>query len=240
MRVGFFPATIMLGLMPPLISLVCSGSGSALPTVTLSGVEQNGSLAKVIRVVQPGVFDVQASDYVVRMRAWGVAFPRRDQPGYGEALSFTERKLVLKTPKFKIKREFDDKNLKVADVLLMDGAMSFAREAIAAGIGWHLEEESGRYGPFVIAQLKAKRSNLGVWGNNFNYQQVAQPFARPNPQLPNALNGGSGFVPSISFWVTSLGKIHRPGCSFYQRGKGILTRNPSGRDCRICGGRKAK
>ena len=115
----------MLVLMPPLIPLICLGSGSALSSISPSGAEQNGSLDKVIRVVHPGVFDVQASDYVVRMRAWGVAFPRRDQPGYGDALSFTERKLVLKTPKFKIKREFDDKNLKVADVLLMDGAMSF-------------------------------------------------------------------------------------------------------------------
>ena len=47
-------------------------------------------------------------------------------------------------------------------------------------------------------------------------------------------------VPSLSYWVTSLGKIHRPDCAFYQRGRGNLTMNPSGTDCRICGGRKSK
>ena len=217
------------------------GNAQTLISAGAVSPDGNGSLAsaKIIRVVQPGVFDVQTTDYVVRMRAWGVGFPKRDQPGYAEALSFTENRLVLTAPNFKIKREFDEKNLKVVDILLLGGKMNFSREAIGLGIGWHLEKETNRYGPFVLAQLKSKRMNAGVWANNFNYNQ-ADPLARPTPQLPNALRDRNTFVPGLSYWVSSLGKIHRPGCSFYERGKGVLTSKPSGRDCRICGGRKPK
>ena len=219
----------------------CYGDSSSLIWKESSSSDGNGSLdsAKIIRVIQPGVFDVQTADYVVRMRAWGVGFPKRDQPGYAEALSFSENRLVLTTPELRIKREFDEQNLKVVDILLLGGKMNFSREAIGAGVGWHLEKETNRYGPFVIAQLKAKRMNLGIWANNFNYGRN-DPFARPNPQLPNMVGNRDTFVPSLSYWVTSLGRIHRPGCSFYERGNGMLTSKPIGRDCRICGGRKPK
>jgi len=220
---------------------VCHGDTPALVSKGSSVSEDNGSLAsaKIIRVIQPGVFDVQTADYIVRMRAWGVSFPKRDQPGYAEALSFTENRLVLTTPELRIKKEFDAQNLKVVDILLLGGKMNFTREAIGAGAGWHVEKETERYGPFVIAQLKAKRMNLGIWANNFNYGKI-DPFARPNPQLPNMVGNRKPFVPSLSYWVTSLGRIHRPGCSFYERGKGVLTSTPVGRDCRICGGKKQK
>ena len=62
----------------------------------------------------------------------------------------------------------------------------------------------------------------------------------PSPKLPNLYDQRQGFIPSLSYWVTSFGKIHRPGCSFYERGRGILTSKPQGTDCRICGGRKPK
>ena len=220
---------------------LCHGDSSAPISKGSSAPEDNGSLAsaKIIRVIQPGVFDVQTADYVVRMRAWGVSFPKRDQPGYAEALSITENRLVLTTPELRIKREFDEQNLKVVDILLLGGKMNFSREAIGTGAGWHLEKETNRFGPFVIAQLKAKRMNLGIWANNFNYGRT-DPFARPNPQLPNMVGNRNTFVPSLSYWVTSLGRIHRPGCSFYERGNGVLTSKPIGRDCRICGGKKPK
>ncbi len=229
------------GLLVNICLSLCHGDCSALPSKGSVQSDANGTLtaATIIRVIQPGVFDVQTTDYVVRMRAWGVSFPKRDQPGYGEALSFTENRLVLTSPEFRIKREFDEQNLKVVDVLLFGGKMNFSREAIGTGVGWHHEKESNRYGPFVIAQLKAKRMNLGIWANNFNYGRT-DPFARPNPLLPNMIRDRNTFVPSLSYWVTSLGKIHRPGCSFYERGRGVLTSRPRGRDCGICGGRKPK
>ena len=46
---------------------------------------------EVIRVVQPGIFDLQTESMLVRIRAWGVAFPDRGQPGYDDAIGFTER-----------------------------------------------------------------------------------------------------------------------------------------------------
>jgi len=195
---------------------------------------------EIIRVIKPGIFDYQSSDFMVRMRTWGVEFPKRDQPGYNEALTFTEQRLLSTTPKIQIKQEFDNQNLKVVDVTLLNGQMNFSREAISLGIGWHLEKETNRYGPFLLSQLKAKRLNLGIWSNNFNYQQIQSSSNSPKPRLPGMFNNQQPYLPTLSFWVTTFGKIHRPGCSFYQRGRGTLTSKPQGRDCRICGGRKPK
>lgn len=206
------------------------------------GLDRNRTLIKkeIIRVIKPGVFDYQADSYLIRMRAWGVEFPQRGQPGFKEALSFTEQKLLSTESEIVVKQEFDLQNLKVVDVSLLKGSVNFSREAISLGFGWHSEKETNRYGPFVLAQLKAKRSNLGIWANNFNYKQIQNPSSLPSPALPGMMNKMKGYIPSLSFWETSFGKIHRPGCSFYQRGRGKLTSKPQGVDCRICGGRKAK
>ena len=213
-----------------------------LSGISISQSDGNKTLLKeeVIRVLQPGVFDFQSKDFMIRMRAWGVCFPQRNQPGYNEAIAFTEKMLLSTQPKIKIKQEFDTKNLKVVEVLLLNGSLNFSREAISTGIGWHLDKETNRYGPFVISQLKAKRLNLGIWANNFNYQQIQSPSSLPTPRLPGMINSQRSYIPSLTFWVTSFGKIHRPGCSFYQRGRGNLTSKPQGLDCRICGGRKGK
>ena len=129
------------------------------------------STAEVIRVIQPGVFDLKSTDFLIRMRAWGVGFPRRGEPGFEQALSFTEKHLLSTYPQITIRQEFDTKNLKVCEVRVANGSMNFSREAITLGIGWHLEDETGRFGPYLLAQLKAKRMSLGVWANDYNYSQ---------------------------------------------------------------------
>jgi hypothetical protein len=211
-------------------------------TFTDSADDNNESVVKeeAIRIIKPGVFDYQAKDFLLRMRAWGVGFPRREQPGYNEAISFAEGMLLGVSLKIDVKQEFDPSNLKVVQVIISKGRTDFSREAIAQGIGWHLDKETNRYGPYVLSQLKAKRLNLGVWARNFNYQQVQSSTSLPTARLPGLINNKSGFVPSLSYWVTSFGRIHRPGCSFYQRGRGSLSTNPKGIDCRICGGKTPK
>ena len=214
-KVEFFFSFLLL-----LISLTDSFGELNQSQVSLSENDVNSTQLKqeIIRVIKPGVFDYQSQDFMVRMRAWGVEFPKREQPGYNEALTFSEQKLLSASPKIQIRQEFDLQNLKVVEVTIMNRQMNFSREAISLGIGWHSEKESNRYGPFVIAQLKAKRLNLGIWANNFNYKQIKSPSSLPTPRLPGMYNSQRSFVPSLSFWVTTFGKIHRPGCSFYQRG----------------------
>jgi hypothetical protein len=196
---------------------------------------------EVIRVIQPGVFDIKSDSFLLRMRAWGVGFPKRGEPGFEQSLSFTEKHLLSAYPQITIRQEFDAANLKVVELRIVNGSLNFSREAIAQGVGWHLEDETGRYGPFLLAELKAKRMSLGVWANDYNYARQVGKVLAPKPQFPNLLQGGQGgFVPRLSYWVTSFGKIHRPGCSFYERGRGVLTSKPNGTDCRICGGRTPK
>jgi endonuclease YncB( thermonuclease family) len=194
---------------------------------------------EIIRVIKPGIVDIQISQYLLRIRAWGVSFPSRGQPGYEAALAFTEKKLLSRSPILSIKREFDELNLKVVDIEMEGSQASFSKEAISYGIGWHNEEETNRYGPFLMAQLKAKRLKSGIWGTEFDYK-IPSLAQVPIPKLPRLYDKRQGFVPSLSYWVTSFGKIHRPGCSFYERGRGMLSSKPKGNDCRICGGRKPK
>lgn len=199
---------------------------------------------EVLRVLSPGVFDVMVEGFQVRFRAWGVGFPKRDQPGYREALRFTEQQLLASKVNLKTKQEFDLKNLKLVDVLPVGSQSTFSRQAILSGHGWHLEKETNRYGPFTLAQMKAKRMVLGVWKTPLAYTQAddASAMPMPKPKLPGALFRQQQGIPTagISYWVSSLGKVHRPGCAFYRKGRGLISNTPQGYDCRICGGRNGK
>ena len=222
---------------------LCASVGYAqlVSTESPSGdSNQSGINNKVIRIIKPGIFDLQASDYVIRMRTWGVSFPERGQPGYDKAITFSEKSLLTTTPKIKVKRVFDENNFKVVTVGINQGRTDFATECITLGVGWHNEKETGRFGPFILAQLKAKRANHGIWQTGFNYNSERLFLQKPQPSLPSAYLRSNQMLPQISFWVTSFGKIHRPGCSFYERGRGSLMAKPNGTDCRICGGRKGK
>jgi len=215
---------------------------SQVSPVSIDDSDQNDTKTKleVIRVVKPGIFDLQTNDYVVRMRIWGTSFPQRGQPGYEEAISFCETKLLSTSPLIEVVRTFDENNLKVVKLRLQEGGKDFTTESITNGIGWHNEKETGRFGPLILAQLKAKRGNLGIWQSGFNYNADPIKLHPPQPSLPGAFMRKNQLLPQISYWVTSFGKIHRPGCSFYERGRGTLMAKPSGTDCRICGGRKGK
>ena len=189
----------------------------------------------VVRVIQPGIFDYQSKDYLIRMRAWGVTFPARGQPGYDDAINFTELKLLDRNVTVKVRKSFDQKNLKVVEIFAGNKEENFSRVAIEKGLGWHHEEETGRTGSFVIAQMKAKRQELGVWQHVENYK-VNNPNNNLTTPLLKRMIGQNPFSTSINYWVTSFGKIHRPECTFYERGRGKLSRRPTGTDCRICGG----
>ena len=196
-------------------------------------------LREVVRVIAPGVFDYQSSDYLVRFSLWGVGFPKNNQPGYDQALSFCEVKLLGSTVSLVVKKEFNQENIKLAEVFLENDNDSLNLQCIKNGVGWHDEVESLRHGPFVLAQIRSKRANMGVWGRDFDYQQLAGRDSTPNPVLPSMI-GKSPFFSGLKYWVTSFGKVHRPECSFYQRGRGELTSRPRGTDCRICGGFKGR
>jgi hypothetical protein len=202
-------------------------------------INSTGFNGEIIRVIKPGVFDYSTNGLLLRMRAWGVGFPTREQPGYNQAISFTETNLIGVLNEIKTKREFDLENLKVVDITLPLRSTTFSRLAIEEGIGWHLEKETNRHGFLVMAQLRAKRKSLGVWATGFDYHSAPTSLnlSANSPILPKIMSGNGDF-PTIRYWVTSFGKIHRPGCSFYERGRGELSSRPTGEDCRICGGAK--
>jgi hypothetical protein len=200
---------------------------------------QSVRLREVVRVIAPGIFDCQSSDYLVRFSLWGVGFPKNNQPGYDQALSFCEGKLLGSKVSLVVKKEFNQQNIKLAEVFIENETGSLNMQCIKNGMGWHNEAESLRHGPFVLAQIRSKRANIGVWSRDFDYQQPPGRDATPNPVLPSIL-GKSPFFSGLKYWVTSFGKVHRPECSFYQRGRGELTSRPRGTDCRICGGFKGR
>ena len=200
---------------------------------------QSAPLREVVRIIAPGIFDYKSADYLVRFSLWGVGFPKNNQPGYHQALNFCEGKLLGNNVTVVVKQEFNKANIKLAKVFLGNESDSLNLQCIKNGLGWHDEVESSRYGPFVLAQIRSKRANLGVWSRNFDYQQPVGIDATPSPLLPSIM-GKNPFFSGLKYWVTSFGKVHRPGCSFYQRGRGELTSRPRGADCRICGGFKGR
>ena len=106
---------------------------------------------------------------------------------------------------------------------------SFSKEAIAQGFGWHNEGETNRFGSFVIAQLKAKRENQGIWSMNLNAGR--DPIlTKPRPSFPGAYSTFPKECTSANKLLGNIvGKIHRPGCSFYERGRGTLTQTRAAR-----------
>jgi hypothetical protein len=200
--------------------------------------KQAVQLYEVVRVPEPGILHVKAAGLEVRLKAWGIGYPRRDQPRYREALRFAEETLLGLQVKLQIKREFDPDGYKQVLVVPKGDTISFNRSMIARGHAWHLEQVTKRYGPFAIAQIKAKRERLGIWRESYAYDFEGSVNAAPKPILPSLLRaqGVQGSAARINYWQSFVGKIHRPGCAFYSKGSGILTPNPQGRDCRICGG----
>ena len=65
-------------------------------TFQIFGSEHNSSNQEsnkigIIRVINPGVFDYQSEDFVIRMRAWGVSFPERGPVSYTHLTLPTKR-----------------------------------------------------------------------------------------------------------------------------------------------------
>ena len=191
----------------------------------------------IIRVIEPGVFDYQSQDFLIRMKLWGLEFPPKGQPGFLQAINFCEDKLLNSEPAIIVKKDFNSENLKLVEVKLKGFPESLNLMCIRQGLAWHKEEETLRHGPYVLAQIRAKRSDEGIWANGFNYDKTNTHNIKP--VLPRII-GNSPIFSGLKYWVTSFGKIHRPNCSFYQRGRGELTNRPRGDDCRICGGFKGK
>lgn len=39
------------------------------------------------------------------------------------------------------------------------------------------------------------------------------------------------------YWISRTGKIHNSDCRYYRKGVGVLSKDPPGENCKICGGR---
>ena len=130
---------------------------------------KSNTYTEVIRIVEPGVFDYQSSEFLIRMGLWGIEFPKKDQPGYMSAINFCEEKLLNSVVDIRVKKEFNQKNIKLVEVYLGNSSESLNLMCIRQGLGWHNEDETSRFGPYVLAQMRAKRSRLGVWGSGFDY-----------------------------------------------------------------------
>ena len=126
-------------------------------------INSTGIGGEIIRVIKPGVFDYKTNGLLLRMRAWGVAFPSREQPGYNQAISFTETYLIGALNEIKIRQEFDLENLKVVDVSLPSKSTTFSRLAIEEGIGWHMEQETNRHG-FWLWHNSVPKEKTWVFG----------------------------------------------------------------------------
>lgn len=196
-------------------------------------------LYEVVRVLEPNIFLVNAAGLEVRLKAWGIGCPRRDEPGYRAALRFAEEQLLGLKVRLEVKREFDPDGYKQVLAYPKGDKINFNRSMISQGHAWHLEKVTKRHGPFALAQIRAKRERLGIWRASYAYDFEGSSDAAPKPALPSLFRAqGQGSAARIMYWQSFVGKVHAPGCAFYTKGSGVLTPNPQGRDCGVCGGRQ--
>ena len=159
-----------------ILATLLSVNHAAAQSVQPLANDSNGSVTKleVIRVIKPGIFDLQAQDYIIRMRAWGVSFPKRGQPGFDQAISYCEKMILSTNPILEVVHAFDE--IISGESGYAGGKLDFIWIVSLMGLVAQ-QEETGRFGP-LDGSLKAKRANLGI-GRRVNYK-VIRCYRLPN------------------------------------------------------------
>lgn len=111
-------------------------------------------------------------------------------------------------------------------------------EMVKCGLAWHYVQYAPHDSDLADDESAARSAKIGLW-------------SRPNPTPPwnwrrgvraddktsntgDAYSGGSA---SGAYWVSGGGKVHNRSCRYFgSSNAGTYTDNPSGQNCRVCGG----
>lgn len=130
---------------------------------------------------------------------------------------------------------------------------------VREGLAFHYVHYNPDDTVIAAAETFARKNKLGVWTlpnggqRPWDFRRSGKKKfsrnAKESPDLPakaseankppEALTAEKSDAAKQLFWVTlSSGKVHNTSCKNFKNTKGYLTDNPSGPDCKICGGAK--
>lgn len=154
-----------------------------------------------------------------RVRLWGIDAPELNQL-YGKESCEQLKKLVL-NKEIEVREVAKDRyGRSVCKVYRQNVCVNTSM--VYTGHAWWYEQYAKDF-ELRSNQENARKAKRGLW-------------YYPNPVPPWEYRKGNDNTPiEKTFWQS--GKVHNSRCKYYKQGNGILTENPTGEDCKLCGGR---
>lgn len=159
-----------------------------------------------------------------KVRLDGIDAPEKGQDGYGGA-KYTLKKLIWGET-VTVQYTKRDKYGRILGLVLYNASF-INYEMVKEGWAWHYKKYSNSY-ELASFEASAKKDKKGVW-------------TEQNPIPPWEWRAGKrGGVAAekrdkkISYWISSTGKTHLPGCRYYGVGKGSFNELGTADYCSLC------
>lgn len=135
-------------------------------------------------------------------------------------------------------------------------------EMVKSGLAWHYKQYAKNDAELAFAESQAKSGKIGLWShanptppwnwrrgigvydNSSSKGKTASNTSSSSSRTASSSKGSSsvgksssGSAASGEYWVSGSGKVHNKSCRYYgSSNAGTYTDNPSGTDCKVCGG----
>ncbi len=164
-----------------------------------------------------------------KVRIWGIDAPEGAQEYGSEARAKLSE--LVRGKRVRVEYDGRDKYHRILGRVYV-GGVYVNLEMVKVGYAWHYVYFAPAAEEFRRAEAAARAARRGLW-------------AGAAPQAPwdfrhSGRGRGKLSVPdgTEQYWVSSTGKVHRSGCKYYGMGDGHMESNPSGSNCKICGGKR--
>ena len=122
-------------------------------------------------------------------------------------------------------------------------------EMVKSGLAWHYVQYAPNDSDLASAEKAARASKVGLWSHanptppwNWRkgigvYDNTSEKSTGKSSNGSSSGKASSGASGSGAYWVSGSGKVHNKSCRYYgSSNAGTYTDNPSGTDCKVCGG----
>lgn len=171
-----------------------------------------------------------------KIRLWGIDTPESKQD-YGQRAKQALSDMVYSKPVTVDVQDTDRYKREVGKVYQGDTYVNL--EMIKLGMAWWYQQYAKSAMDLKDAEATARTEKVGLWSRP---DAVAPWDFRRGKRTPQAETKTAEAKQSeeVKYWVTnSSGKVHNSSCRWYGTSKGRVETNPTGPNCKICGG-KAK
>ena len=125
------------------------------------------------------------------------------------------------------------------------GSTNTNLEMVKSGLAWHYKQYAPNNIELANAEKAARASKVGLWSHAnptppWNWRKGIGVYDNTSDKASGKASSGSssGKATSGAYWVSGSGKVHNKSCRYYgSSNAGTYTDNPSGSDCKACGGK---